>query len=443
MKILTIVKDLNMGGTQRVAQNLTIGLKKAGADVAVLARLARGPRERYLAEAGVPVFGPVAAASATLESLLEWQPDIVHIHRLGHRDDHETMLMQAFRRSKAHIVETNVFGLRDTGPGAALVDVHCHLSHWAHLKWLKQKENRERISTILPNAVDVDAFGPIGAQERSRVRGDLGVPSTRFLYGRIGQPHAAKWSPDLFTVFERACGRGADVGLLLVGAPEGYRTAARELPVDVRDRIIFIEPLADDSALNRYYGALDAFLHMSRIGESFGMVLCEAMLCEIPIITLSTPFRDNSQLEVVVHGAGGLTAADLDGMCEAMQRLEADPLLRAEMGRCGRNSVVARYAVPVIVPQALNLYRKLIDGSHGDLQPGNEARLYAIDLAVAMQRQCLGRNNRLRVIAFRIAHCDSFQWLFNFVVRLAKYSKKRFLELRAVMNLARNERGVR
>lgn len=424
MKILTIVKDLNMGGTQRVAQNLTIGLKNAGADVAVLSRLARGTRERYLAEAGVPVFGPADAASDSLESLLRWKPDIVHIHRLGSRDDHETMLMQAFRRSNARIVETNVFGLNDTGPGGRLVDVHCHLSHWALLKWLRHKANRERVSTILPNAVDVDAFGPIGAQERSRVRGELGVPPTRFLYGRIGQPHAAKWSPDLFTIFKQACGRGADVGLLLVGAPEGYRTAARELAPDVRDRIIFIEPVADDEALNRYFGALDAFLHLSRIGESFGMVLCEAMLCEIPIITLSTPFRDNSQLEVVVHGEGGLVAADLDGMCEAMQRLEADPPGRSEMGRRGRNGVIARYAVPVVVQQALDLYRKLADGSHGELRPGSKARRRAFDSAVAMQRQSLGRNNRLRVIAFRAAHSDSLQWLFNLIVRFAIRSKK-------------------
>ena len=58
---------------------------------------------------------------------------------------------------------------------------------------------------------------------------------------------------------------------------------------------------------------MDGFLHVSRIGESFGMVLCEAMLCGVPVVTLSTPLKDNSQLEVVGPRRGRAGGADAGG----------------------------------------------------------------------------------------------------------------------------------
>ncbi len=79
MRILTVVAGMGVGGTERAAQNLTLGLQALGAEVAVLAHAERGPRERAYREAGIAVFGPgdVAAARA-------WEAGIVHIHRAGY-----------------------------------------------------------------------------------------------------------------------------------------------------------------------------------------------------------------------------------------------------------------------------------------------------------------------------------------------------------------------
>ena len=48
MRVLTVVGDLGPGGTQRVAQNYTVGYKQAGCEAAVLAITAGGPRVREL-----------------------------------------------------------------------------------------------------------------------------------------------------------------------------------------------------------------------------------------------------------------------------------------------------------------------------------------------------------------------------------------------------------
>ena len=53
--------------------------------------------------------------------------------------------------------------------------------------------------------------------------------------------------------------------------------------------MIDIAFLKDDKELSNCYSAIDIFVHAANQGESFGMVLAEAQLCQTPIITLSTP----------------------------------------------------------------------------------------------------------------------------------------------------------
>ena len=80
VRVLTVVAGMGVGGTERAAQNLSLGLKALGAEVAVLAHAERGPREGAYRDAGIEVFGPGEGVAAAVG----WKPDIVHIHRPGY-----------------------------------------------------------------------------------------------------------------------------------------------------------------------------------------------------------------------------------------------------------------------------------------------------------------------------------------------------------------------
>ena len=94
MRILTVVAGMGVGGTERAAQNLSLGLKALGAEVAVLAHAERGPRERAYREAGIAVFGPGQAGEAA-----GWGADVAHIHRAGYANGRETALLRLSQAS--------------------------------------------------------------------------------------------------------------------------------------------------------------------------------------------------------------------------------------------------------------------------------------------------------------------------------------------------------
>jgi hypothetical protein len=144
---------------------------------------------------------------------------------------------------------------------------------------------------------------------------------------------------------------------------------------------------------------MDVFLHASQIGESFGMVLAESLLCGVPVITLATPHRDNSQLEVVGHESGGLIVASVLGMIEAMHCLE-DPLVRRRYAEQGAAEIVRRFGPEALMPAAVDIARLVAEGLPA---PELQRQILSRDDVVAevsaedikaLMRRCIGHHSR-------------------------------------------------
>lgn len=73
------------------------------------------------------------------------------------------------------------------------------------------------------------------------------------------------------------------------------------------------------------------------------MVLAESLLCETPVITLATPWADNSQGEVIGHGIGGLVATNPNSLFQGCKKLALDKKLRLDLGRAGASYVASKY----------------------------------------------------------------------------------------------------
>lgn len=400
-RVLTVVADLGIGGTQRVAQNISMGLHRRGVPVAVFAHKGGGSRSAPLKAAGVPVFVN-APGSDALAAALSWRPEVIHIHRQGYENREETKLLRRFRGIGARIVETNVFARFDHSE-RSLIDAHCVLTEWCLFKWAYWggRDATSRRAYVVPNAVEPDAINGLPSSERLRFREELGILGDRFVFGRVGQPISSKWSPAILSSFNEAVSRGLDIGLLLVGAPNDIRNAVHLLPLATRERIVLRGETASDVELGAYYSAMDAMLHAAQIGETFGMVLCEAMLLGKPVITLSTPFKDNGQLEVVGHGKGGLVALQPEQLVEAMEQLVRDPDLYRRLADGSRRWVTERFSTSVVVDKYCRIYDAVLDHAAGE--PPDVAP--TIQWAAGLASRGIGRPlSRVELLALRLLH---------------------------------------
>lgn len=367
MRVLTVVNSLSIGGTQRAAVNYALGMRRRGIEAAVLTYAGGGSREAALGAGGVELFVTAAGEDwrQAAAAALGWRPEVVHIHRFGYPNRLETELLRVLKAEGARVVETNVFARYDWTEGGRLIDLHLLLNKWCLYKWRAWGGGaaRAKAARVVPYAVDAETLHRAGDVERSTIRRELGVPEGRFLFGRVGQPARDKWSAETLTAFSAVVGRGEDIGLLLVGAPDELLAGIGALPPQVRARIVTRTPTSDDRQLAGYFSAMDGFLHTARIGESFGMVLCEAMACGVPVITLSTPLKDNGQLEVVGHRKGGLVALSAGALPAAMLELMGDEGLRHEVLHDGKDWVMRRFGVDKVAADLVGIYEALLRGN--------------------------------------------------------------------------------
>jgi glycosyltransferase involved in cell wall biosynthesis len=107
------------------------------------------------------------------------------------------------------------------------------------------------------------------------------------------------------------------------------------------------------------YAACDVFVlpSVSRL-EAFGIVALEAMATGKAVVVADIP----GVREVIEDGREGLLADPVNpqDLAQKIQRLLADPTLRAEMGRRGREKVLAMFTTEIVTEQVLKVYEDVL-----------------------------------------------------------------------------------
>jgi phosphatidylinositol alpha-mannosyltransferase len=120
--------------------------------------------------------------------------------------------------------------------------------------------------------------------------------------------------------------------------------------------------------LPRYYASCDVFCAPSVAGESFGIVLLEAMASGRPVVAGDIP----GYRSVITHGQEGLLATPRDpqSLALAIVRLLADSPLRARLATNGQLTA-SHYDWPKIASRVLAVYERA-------LQTSSEQRLSGV-----------------------------------------------------------------
>ncbi len=118
--------------------------------------------------------------------------------------------------------------------------------------------------------------------------------------------------------------------------------------------------LVTPAELPRYYASCDLFCAPSVSGESFGIVLLEAMASGRPVVAGDIP----GYRSVMTNGREGLLAPPKNphALALAIVRLLADAPLRHRLAASGQETA-SHYAWPEIASQVLNVYYRALQST--------------------------------------------------------------------------------
>lgn len=316
------------GGVQSHVRSLAPALRERDHDVSVLAPYRDAPPSEAEAARvgrafGVPAngsvapiaFGPLAAA-AVRRALAGLRPDVVHLHEPLIPSLSLLALWNASAPAVGtfHAAAEESFGYRVSAPilrrAAGRLAVRTAVSDAA----------RDLISRYLPgeylltpNGVDIQRFESAEAAPPSDSK-------TVLFLGRIER---RKGLEVLIQAMTRL--RDLDVELLVAGSgPE--EKASRELAQRLQVRARFLGRVADEEVPGLYRSA-DVYCAPGLRGESFGIVLVEAMAAGTPVVCSDLPgFR------AVASGAAELVEPGHAGeLADAIRKVLTHDEKRAEM----------------------------------------------------------------------------------------------------------------
>ena len=343
IRVLHACNQLGIGGTEKTIQIFSKYLDRSRFEVYACGLKSGGLRVQALEGLGVPVIVQPADLTALVREL---KIDIYHIHRAG---DSEPGTLPEKQQGWPRIVETNIFEAFDQVQDE-LIDAHIFVSRFSQDTYLSR--NRQRSSVryeIIYNPVDFDECS-------------AGVKIFGNTIGRRSRADDQKWHDVCIKSLPKIFRKVPEVKCVIQGATDRVKGKLEQL--GLAEKVTLLEPSLDRAS---FYRQIDIFIHGSRVGETFGCVIAEAMSNGIPVVTLSTPQRgkSNAQAELVEHNVTGLVCRWRWQYAGAVVELLKNHELRETFGRRSREKAREQFEASRLTKELERLYEAVLDTSRG------------------------------------------------------------------------------
>jgi phosphatidylinositol alpha-mannosyltransferase len=302
-------------------------------------------------------FGP-QVARVVGRALRDFQPDIIHVHE----PLVPSVSMHAVLQAGAPVVATfhsNV-GRERTSSLWFRLAVPLIRPVWNRIARRIAVSEAARHSvcsrmgagdlTIVPNGVDVSRFANAAPAP---------VPQGRHLLfvGRLEERKGFRIAIEAFGELARVY---PDLRLLVIG-DGSERDAVDRLDADARSRVLMLGRV-DDDTLASYVRAADVYLGPATGGESFGIVLAEAMAAGKPIVASDIDgYRDVARdgLEALLVAPG-----DVPALVAAVREVLDDTRLAKSLGERGAQRA-REFDWDVVSQRVLGIYDEVLGRADG------------------------------------------------------------------------------
>ncbi|GAA1895044.1 glycosyltransferase family 4 protein [Streptomyces sodiiphilus] len=363
------------GGVQFHVRDLAEHLIREGHSVSVLAPADEGtPLPPYVVSAGravpVPYNGSVArlnfgflSAARVRRWVHEGDFEVLHIHEPAApslalltcwtaRGPIVATFHTSNPRSRAMIAAYPILQ-----PALEKISARIAVSEYARRTLV---EHLGGDAVVIPNGVDVGFFA--GAEPKAEWQG-----GTIGFIGRIDEPR--KGLPVLMEALPRILARCPQTRLLVAGRGDEAEAVGR-LPEGMRDRVEFLGMISDEDKA-RLLRSVDVYVAPNTGGESFGIILVEAMSAGAPVLASNL----DAFAQVLDGGEAGqlFPNEDAEALAATPVGLLGDAGRREELRRRGSRHV-RRFDWSTVGADILAVYETVTAGA-GAVAPDDRVGL--------------------------------------------------------------------
>ena len=364
------------GGVQTHIRDLANYFHSAGHEVSILAPVLdeKNLDSQYVVSAGKPIaipyngavarvlFGPVAA-SRVKQWISAGEFDVLHLHEpaipslsllacsIAEGPMVGTFHAAAPRQKVAFVIAPLLEPVIEKLRARIAVSEIARETLTIHL---------DTDAVVIPNGIDVDFF------ENSTPNVNYQGNFTIGFIGRFNEPR--KGLKILLDALPNIIRVVPQVRVLIAGPGEAFEVI-NEISPNLQSHLTFLGRLTDEEKAT-FLKSIDVYVAPNTGGESFGIILAEAMAAKTPVIASNLPaFRhvlgDGQYGELFENG-------DASDLARRVIALAKDPVLLAERGSDARKGA-DRFDWKVVGPEIMNVYLHAI-GANEKVLVGSEQR---------------------------------------------------------------------
>lgn len=200
--------------------------------------------------------------------------------------------------------------------------------------------------TVIPNGIDLTEFNPQVPKIKKYLDGKINI----LFLGRIEERKGLIYLLKALKILNKKYG---NLRLIVVGEGPLKENCEKWVKKNKLVNVVFEESI-NQKEIPSYYKTADIYCSPAIYGESFGIVLIEAMAVGTPVVA----FANEGYAGVLKNTKGGEFLArpkDYRTLAKKIEMLINNPELRKEIGEWGRCEA-KKYSWPKIVDQILAFY---------------------------------------------------------------------------------------